>query len=96
MDFRVKSAVTVFLILMIMVTTGVLVNYFQGGITGAISTGIACQNNADCDDHVGCTIDSCKNPGGETSFCSNVPIDYCLDNDGCCPSGCTEINDNDC
>ena len=96
MDYKIRSAITIILVLAIMVLTGVLVNYFQGGITGAVSVGAACFENADCNDHIDCTIDSCKNPGLETSFCSNTPIDFCQSDDGCCASGCTEANDNDC
>lgn len=94
-DFRIKSAITVIAIVVIMVTVGLLVNKFQGGITGAVVSGVACSDNIDCNDGIVCTIDSCKNPGTENAFCSNSPINYCLDNDNCCPAGC-EASDNDC
>jgi hypothetical protein len=50
-------------------------------------------NGDPCDD-----LDSCTS--GET--CSNavcqggMPISQCIDNDGCCPLGCTDITDIDC
>ncbi|MFC1801707.1 hypothetical protein ACFLZB_04560 [Nanoarchaeota archaeon] len=94
MDFRVKSIITVTMVVVIMLMTGFLVNYFQGGITGAVVSGTACYNDADCDDSIECTVDSCVNPGTELSFCSNQI--FCQNNDGCCSTGCTEANDNDC
>lgn len=30
------------------------------------------------------------------SSCSHTPITACIDGDGCCPMGCTALNDNDC
>jgi|GEM_PF-4477412 len=97
MDYKIKSALTIAVILVIMVTVGVLVNKFQGGITGgAITGGVACSSNGECNDGIICTIDSCKNPGTEGSFCVNTPIDFCQDNDNCCVAGCSTENDNDC
>ena len=96
MHYKTKSTLTVIFLIAIMVVVGVLVNFFQGGITGAMISGDACHDNAGCDDGITCTIDSCKNPGTGNSFCSNVAIESCQDNDGCCPAGCTETNDKDC
>jgi len=96
LDYKIKSFLTVAVILVIMVGLGFLVNYFQEGITGgAIVSGIACDSNEECNDGIACTIDSCKYPGTEQSFCVNSPVDYCKDGDGCCPPGC-KGNDNDC
>ncbi len=94
-DYKIKSAITIAVIVVIMVTVGVLVNKFQGGITGAVVSGVACETDADCNDGIVCTIDLCKNPGTERSFCSNPLIVSCIDNDGCCPDNC-EASDNDC
>lgn len=94
-NYKVKSALTIGAIVIIMLTVGLLVNKFQGGITGAITTAAACSANSDCNDGITCTIDSCKNPGVETAFCVNTPVDFCKDDDGCCPIGCAG-SDNDC
>lgn len=97
MDYKIKSAITVAIILVIMVSVGFLINSFQGGITGgSITKAVACYSNADCNDWIECTVDSCKNAGTERAFCDNAAITFCQDNDGCCPAGCSEINDNDC
>lgn len=96
MDYKIKSALTVSIILVIMITVGFMANYFQGGITGGvIGGGLACEINEECNDGISCTIDSCKNQGTENSFCVNTPIDFCRDNDGCCPAGC-KGSDNNC
>ena len=98
MDYKEKSLVTLIALASIMVGIGFVVNYFHSGITGgAITGGIACYDNADCDDGITCTIDSCKNAGdGNLAFCVNQPVDFCQDGDGCCPRGCSSVNDNDC
>ena len=50
-----------------------------------------CIINSDCNDSDSCTKDICS--GG---LCSNPQITTCENNDGCCPTNCTSINDNDC
>jgi len=97
MNYKIKSAITIAIMLTIMVTVGFLANLFQGGITGGVVgvDTVACNTNVDCNDKIACTIDSCKNPGSELSFCVNTPVDFCQNDDGCCPTGC-EGNDNDC
>ena len=96
MDYKIKSIITVAVVLVIMVTVGILVNTFQEGITGgAVIGGVACSSNEDCNDGIVCTIDSCKNPGTDLSFCANTPVDFCKNDDGCCPPGC-QGSDNDC
>ncbi|MCD6414139.1 MAG: carboxypeptidase regulatory-like domain-containing protein [Candidatus Diapherotrites archaeon] len=52
-----------------------------------------CLTNADCDDNNVCTMDVCN---GTPKMCYNLPITECRDNDGCCPSGCSYVTDNDC
>jgi hypothetical protein len=50
---------------------------------------IDCLGDSDCDDGNACTTDTC------TGTCVNSPITGCIDDDGCCPSGCEGL-DNDC
>ncbi len=57
---------------------------------------IACYGDSDCDDGDPCTTDTCNNPGDPASNCSHTQITNCIDNDGCCPTGCDATNDNDC
>ncbi|MDI6798535.1 MAG: hypothetical protein QMD12_00850 [Candidatus Aenigmarchaeota archaeon] len=59
-------------------------------------TAIECNSNADCDDNNPCTIDTCVNPGTPDAYCDHTDITNCIDNDGCCPPGCNNNNDNDC
>jgi hypothetical protein len=97
MDYKIKSTITIVVILLIMVTVGFLASYFQGGITGGvIGEVVACNAAEDCNDGIACTIDSCKNQGTEGSFCANTAINFCQDNDHCCSPGCSTANDNDC
>jgi len=55
-----------------------------------------CSVNNDCNDGNACTIDACNNPDTCSAECSFTEITECMDNDGCCPSGCDSNNDNDC
>jgi len=57
---------------------------------------VACTSDSDCDDGNPCTIDICVNPGTPSAACSHQPITSCIDDDGCCPSGCDYTTDNDC
>ena len=57
---------------------------------------VACTSDSDCDDGNPCTIDTCINPGTPSAACSHQPITSCIDDDGCCPSGCDYTTDNDC
>ena len=96
MDYRTREVVTVLVLLGMAGLIGLVIGVVDQDLTGASVFGEACEANADCNDGVLCTVDSCKNAGSENSFCSNSPIDYCLDGDGCCPRGCSESNDDDC
>ncbi len=97
-DHHKSTVITVVTAFVLMASIGVVFTRFQPGITGASTTdlAIACYSNSQCNDNVACTIDSCKNSGQSISFCSNRPIDFCKNDDGCCPAGCEKINDNDC
>jgi cysteine-rich repeat protein len=54
-----------------------------------VSTG--CLSGSECNDGNACTTDSCN-----SGMCSHVAITSCVNSDGCCPSGCTLVNDSDC
>ncbi len=53
-------------------------------------------NDPACNDGVACTADACTNPGTCNAVCTHTPITACINNDGCCPTGCSLLNDNDC
>ncbi len=95
---QTRSILVLSIMIMTMVGVGFLLNSYNSTLTGAVvgTQGIACHTNDDCDDHRGCTVDSCKNSGTDRSFCVNSPIRYCHSGDGCCPQGCTENTDEDC
>lgn len=63
-------------------------NYFNENIKSNYSS---CENDFNCEDGNSCTIDYCHN-----KECCNTEIVLCYQDDGCCPSGCTAKNDNDC
>ena len=50
-----------------------------------------CASDSDCSDGNDCTEDECID--GE---CEYESVSSCIDNDNCCPSGCTTYNDVDC
>lgn len=52
-----------------------------------------CETNSDCPDADLCTVDNCS---GTPKKCSHSRITNCVNNDNCCPSGCSSKNDNDC
>lgn len=54
-----------------------------------------CSQNSDCGSNP-CKNYTCSNPGTCSASCSSQDITSCTDNDGCCPAGCDETNDNDC
>ena len=46
-----------------------------------------------CNDKIACTTqDFCNS----SRLCAGTTINSCINNDGCCPSGCNTENDNDC
>lgn len=52
---------------------------------------------ASCDDSRACTVD--LRTGSEANCnvtCSHTNVLNCIDDDGCCPVGCSEAEDNDC
>ncbi|NIP40241.1 MAG: hypothetical protein GTN39_01825 [Candidatus Aenigmarchaeota archaeon] len=62
--------------------------------SGACSTP-TCSQNSDCGSDP-CKTYTCSNPGTCSSACSSQDKTSCTNDDGCCPSGCNEGNDNDC
>jgi hypothetical protein len=53
----------------------------------------AVMNGQLCDDLNGCTTgEICTN----STCAGGTPVTACTNNDGCCPSGCTQNNDTDC
>ncbi len=59
---------------------------------GACNGGVPANQGGACDDGNTCTTNDACNNGA----CAGVAITQCISNDGCCPSGCTFNNDNDC
>jgi len=55
----------------------------------------ACFNESDCGTDP-CKVYTCNNPGNCSASCSSQDITSCINDDSCCPTGCTEENDNDC
>ena len=50
-----------------------------------------------CNDDVACTTDTLMGAAVTCDAkCSHSPVAACVASDGCCPSGCTPANDNDC
>ncbi len=68
---------------------------------GVIDPGETCDPAAtcptDCDDNNPCSQDSMSgSPENCNSLCSHFMITACLNDDGCCPSLCDAVRDNDC
>ena len=64
-----------------------------------VEAGELCDGNCDttCNDNFACTEDSSSGSAANCDFkCFNDEILMCSDDDGCCPSGCDSITDNDC
>ena len=68
---------------------------------GVVDSGETCDPPASCptscDDGNGCTIDSMTGSSATCNVaCGHAPVVSCVDNDGCCPAGCTLNTDSDC
>jgi hypothetical protein len=63
----------------------------------AITAGLPGACAATCDDGNACTTDLASGSIVNcTRTCVNAPITACLSGDGCCPAGCSVVNDTDC
>jgi hypothetical protein len=67
---------------------------------GAVESGETCDPLTSCPatcPQVGCQLRSLENGGTCTAACANGALQTaCVNNDGCCPSGCNANNDNNC
>jgi hypothetical protein len=54
-----------------------------------------CVIDVDCDDGDLCSTYECQDGGLCTATCVYTPLE-CGPSDGCCPPGCSELEDNDC
>lgn len=66
---------------------------------GLIDPGETCDGNCplNCDDGSSCSVD--QQTGNATTcdvVCTHDPILDCVNDDGCCPTGCDVANDNNC
>lgn len=56
-----------------------------------------CPSPEDCDDGDACTMNMVTGSVSSCSAaCASIEITECIDDDGCCPSGCDGSMDNDC
>ena len=80
MDYKIKSALTIAVLVGLMVTVGVFINNLEGAITGAVVAPVCdCVEDADCDDGNECTVDICLYPDDcEASLCVNKEIESCV------------------
>jgi hypothetical protein len=63
----------------------------------AITAGMPGACARTCDDADACTTDlAAGSVASCTRACWHEPITACLDDDGCCPAGCTAATDSDC
>jgi cysteine-rich repeat protein len=71
--------------------TGDVKDDYEMPKTSGTTVATGCLSGSECNDGNGCTTDSCN-----SGTCSHIAITLCTNNDGCCPSGCTITNDNNC
>ena len=63
----------------------------------AITAGAVGACSRSCDDGNACTFDQASGSIESCSrTCSHNPITGCIPDDGCCPPGCSAVNDRDC
>ncbi len=62
----------------------------------AIAAGMPGSCPTSCDDGASCTADTFMGAGTCGASCTHEVTITCQPGDGCCPSGCTVMNDSDC
>jgi hypothetical protein len=62
----------------------------SGGVCDNLGNCVECNQPSDCQD-ISCNTKDCS-----SQTCEYAAITDCSNDDGCCPGGCTESNDNDC
>ena len=81
MNYKTKSALTIAILLLFMVSVAVFINNLEGSITGATtaSKSCKCKVNSDCNDHNPCTEDICIYPENcMASLCVHNKINGCI------------------
>ncbi len=80
MNHRIKSIITIAIIIGIMSTIAVFINNLESEITGAvIRPQCKCTANPDCDDNNPCTQDICLYADNcEAAVCVNKQITGCI------------------
>ncbi|MBI5510963.1 MAG: hypothetical protein HY903_19555 [Deltaproteobacteria bacterium] len=68
---------------------------------GVVEVGETCDPPSACPDHCDaggtCTLPSLNGAASTCNVsCDSIPVTACAAADGCCPSGCSPIDDNDC
>ena len=79
MDYKIKSGLTIFLLVAFMVGTGIFINNLEGSITGAVvAPQCKCSVDLDCEDDNSCTEDVCLyGDDCVASLCVNKKIENC-------------------
>lgn len=79
MDYKIKSILTVVILVGFMAAVAVFINNLESEITGAIIKPVCkCTTNSDCDDNDPCTEDICLYADNcEAAICVNKLIPNC-------------------
>jgi len=78
MDYKTKTVALLLVLVLFFVSIGFLINFNGTPLTGQlVAGGVACYEDADCDDSMECTEDLCRNPGTEQSLCINRVKEDC-------------------
>jgi hypothetical protein len=79
MDYKVKSIITIVVLIGFMATVAIVINNLEGEITGAVVRPICkCIDNFDCNDNDPCTEDICLYADNcEAAVCVNNKIPNC-------------------
>ena len=73
MNYKIRSIITISVLVLFMVGVGVFINNIEGAVTGAVvTTACECDENSDCDDGDVSTEDICLYKDNcEASICVN-------------------------